>query len=48
MAEAVVKKIFPERAEAPEKTKPSGPASWGDDIDKLKRKLPASPRDRMR
>jgi membrane fusion protein (multidrug efflux system) len=48
MAEAVVKKIFPERDEAPGKSKPSGPASWGGDIDKLKRKLPASPRDRMR
>jgi membrane fusion protein, multidrug efflux system len=48
MAEAVVKKIFPERDEAPGKSKPSGPASWSGDIDKLKRKLPASPRDRMR
>jgi membrane fusion protein, multidrug efflux system len=48
MAEAVVKKIFPERDEAPDKSKPSGPASWGGDIDKLKRKLPASRRDRMR
>ncbi len=49
MADAVVKKIFPERDEAPEtKNKPSGPASWGDDIDKLKRKLPASRRDRLR
>jgi membrane fusion protein (multidrug efflux system) len=48
MPEAVVKKIFPEREEAPEKNKPSSPASWGGDIDKLKRKLPASPRDRMR
>jgi membrane fusion protein, multidrug efflux system len=48
MAEAVVKKIFPERDEAPDKSKPSSPASWGGDIDKLKRKLPASPRDRMR
>jgi membrane fusion protein, multidrug efflux system len=48
MAEAVVKKIFPERDEAPDKSRPSGPASLGADIDKLKRKLPASPRDRMR
>ncbi len=48
MAEAVVKKIFPERDEAPDKSKPFGPASLGADIDKLKRKLPASPRDRMR
>ena len=49
MADAVVKKIFPERDEAPEaKNKPSGPASWGEDIDKLKRKLPASRRDRLR
>jgi membrane fusion protein, multidrug efflux system len=48
MAEAVVKKIFPERDEAPEKNKPSGPASWGGDIDKLKRKLPTSRRDRVR
>ncbi len=48
MPEAVVKKIFPERDEAPEKNKPSGPASWGGDIDKLKRKLPASRRDRVR
>jgi membrane fusion protein (multidrug efflux system) len=48
MAEAVVKKIFPERDAAPDKSKPSSPASWGGDIDKLKRKLPASRRDRMR
>jgi membrane fusion protein (multidrug efflux system) len=49
MPEAVVKKIFPERAEAPDtKNKPSGPASWGDDIGKLKRKLPTSRRERVR
>ncbi len=48
MADAVVKKIFPERDEAPDKTKPSGPASWGDDINKLKRKLPTSRGDRVR
>jgi membrane fusion protein, multidrug efflux system len=49
MAEAVVKKMFPERSEAPDpKNKPSGPASWGGDIDKLKQKLPASRRDRVR
>jgi membrane fusion protein (multidrug efflux system) len=49
MPEAVVKKIFPERNEAPDtKNKPSGPASWGDDIGKLKRKLPTSRRERVR
>ena len=49
MPEAVVKKIFPERNEAPDtKNKPSGPASWGDDIGKLKQKLPTSRRERVR
>ena len=52
MAEAVVKKIYPERAEAAEaktaeaKTRPEAPAPRSVDIDRLKKKLPTSRRDR--
>jgi membrane fusion protein (multidrug efflux system) len=49
MAEAVVKKIFPERAETAEtRTKAESPASRSADIDRLKQKLPTSRRDRLR
>ncbi len=49
MAEAVVKKIFPERDEAPEaKTAPGAPAPQSNPLDRLKTKLPASRRQRMR
>jgi membrane fusion protein (multidrug efflux system) len=49
MAEAVVKKIYPERAETAEaKTRAESPASLSADIDRLKQKLPTSRRDRVR
>jgi membrane fusion protein (multidrug efflux system) len=49
MAEAVVKKIYPERAESAEaRTKAESPASRSAEIDRLKQKLPTSRRDRMR
>jgi membrane fusion protein (multidrug efflux system) len=49
MAEAVVKKIYPERAETAEaKTKPEGPASRASDIGGLNQKLPTSRRNRVR
>lgn len=48
MAEAAVKKIFPERDEAPDaKSKPSDPALRSDDVGTLKRK-PPSRRERVR
>ena len=49
MAEAVVKKIFPERDEAPEaKSKPPAAPAPGSDVDKLKQKQPTSRRNRVR
>jgi membrane fusion protein (multidrug efflux system) len=49
MAEAVVKKIFPERDEAPEsKSKPASLESQTGDLSRLKQKLPTSRRDRVR
>jgi len=49
MAEAVVKKIYPERSETAEaKTKAESPASRSTEIDRLKQKLPTSRRDRVR
>jgi membrane fusion protein (multidrug efflux system) len=49
MAEAVVKKIYPERAETAEaKLKAESPAARSADIDRLKQKLPTSRRDRLR
>jgi multidrug resistance efflux pump len=49
MAEAVVKKIYPERAETAEaKTKPEAPASRPSEIGGLNQKLPTSRRNRVR
>jgi membrane fusion protein, multidrug efflux system len=50
MPEATVKKIYPERDEAPEsKTRPTGPLpQWARDLDRWKHKLPTSRRDRTR
>ena len=49
MAEAVVKKIYPERAETAEaKTRSEAPASRPSDISGLKQKVPTSRRDRVR
>ena len=49
MAEAVVKKIYPERSETAEaKTKPEGPASRPSEIGGLNQKLPTSRRNRVR
>ena len=48
MPEAVVKKIFPERDEAPQaKTKPAAPA-WARELGRWKKKLPESHRGRTR
>ena len=49
MADAAVKKIYPERAEAPEgKTQPAGPIPRLRDAGLWKKKLPKSNRDRLR
>jgi membrane fusion protein, multidrug efflux system len=49
MAEAVVKKIYPERDESAEaKTRQESPASRPTEINALKQKLPTSRRDRVR